>query len=106
MASTPNEKSLDRRVEAARELLTGLIERAGSPADHQALLHEALKNLSKLIEELQVSSDELAWQNDQLIAARGLVEAERQYYQELFEFAPDAYIVTDMAGPLHPAERP
>jgi PAS domain S-box-containing protein len=40
-----------------------------------------------------------------LAAARHLVEAERQRYQDLFEFAPDGYLVTDAKGTIREANR-
>src|SRR5204863_1681766 len=40
-----------------------------------------------------------------LTAAREALETERQRYQELFEFAPDAYLVTDTVGAIREANR-
>jgi PAS domain S-box-containing protein len=41
---------------------------------------------------------ELETQSGELVAARGLVEIEQSRYKELFELAPDAYLVTDASG--------
>jgi PAS domain S-box-containing protein len=35
------------------------------------------------------------------LGTRGLLEAERQHYQELFEFAPGGYLITDLHGIAH-----
>jgi len=61
-------------------------------------LTEAFQELQITLEELQVANEEMCQQNEGLAAARQMAEVERQRYQELFDFAPDAYIVTDMAA--------
>jgi PAS domain S-box-containing protein len=59
---------------------------------------ENVESLRVLLEELRVADEELRQQNDELAAAHLQVEAERQRYRELFELAPDAYIVTSLTG--------
>ncbi|MBD2651853.1 PAS domain S-box protein [Nostoc foliaceum] len=61
--------------------------------------------LQVALEELQVVEEELREQNEELAVARELVELERQRYQDLFEFAPDGYLVTDTAGVIQEANR-
>lgn len=73
------------------------------PLLQQALLSEALENLQAVLEELQASEEELRHQNEELMSTRQAVEAERQRYQELFEFAPDGYLVTDANGRIQEA---
>jgi PAS domain S-box-containing protein len=65
----------------------------------------ALKELGTASEELQVIVETLRQQNEELMANRATVEAERRYYQDLFEFAPDAYLVTDLQGMIRQANR-
>jgi PAS domain S-box-containing protein len=57
------------------------------------------------MEELQVAQEELYQQNEELLEARQLVELERLRYQELFESAPDGYLVTDIYGKILNANR-
>jgi len=64
---------------------------------------EALRELGFASEELKVAVEELYQQNNELIATRQAVEVERQRYQELFEFAPGGYLVTDEAGKISEA---
>lgn len=65
----------------------------------------ALEELLATLEELQVADEELRQQNEELLATLQVVEAERQRFQELFEFAPDGYLVTDAQGTIQEANR-
>jgi len=75
------------------------------PEAQQALLSTALEELHVVLEELQTSEAELRHYNEELLNTRQAVEAERQRYKELFEFAPDGYLVTDMNGKIQEANR-
>jgi PAS domain S-box-containing protein len=57
-----------------------------------------LEHLQARLEAVQAEQDELVRRNAQLAAARESVERERERYRQLFELAPDAYLVTDCAG--------
>ncbi len=61
----------------------------------QELQQEALTELSISLEELQVVIEELMMQNQELLATHQSLVWEQQKYQNLFEFAPSGYIVTD-----------
>jgi PAS domain S-box-containing protein len=88
-----------RQLEAVYRRALALQERADElPEAQQALLSAAFEELQTVLEELQTSEDELRAQNQELVNTRQAVEAERQRYQELFEFAPDGYLVTDANG--------
>ena len=75
------------------------------PEQQQQLLMEASQELQIAMEELHVAQSELLQQNQELLAIREAVEAERLRYQELFEFAPDGYLVTDVNGKIQEANR-
>ncbi len=83
----------------------------GIPADGAArprpphLLPEAFQELQAAMEELQVAEEELRSQNEALAQAHLQMEAERLRYQDLFEFAPDGYLVTDLLGVIREANR-
>ena len=64
------------------------------------LLPTAFKELGTASEELQVAVEELHQQTEKLETLRAQVEAERQRYQNLFEFMPCAYLVTDVQGKI------
>ena len=95
-----------RQVETARWRVAGLERHAGEaqiPATE--LLPVAFEELNVAFEELRVAQDELLHQQSDLASARERVEAERRRYQELFEFAPDAYLVTTATGAIREANR-
>ena len=60
----------------------------------------ALQELSTGIEELRVAEEELTIQAEQLAASQLAIDAERERYVDLFEFAPDAYLETDGFGKI------
>jgi PAS domain S-box-containing protein len=97
---------LEGPVDSAYLRLQALIEgdQELSP-EHRALLGEALEGLSTALEELRIAGEELQQQNEELAAARQLAEEERQRYQDLFDFAPDGYLVTDLEGMIRQANR-
>ncbi|GEM_PF-749553 len=61
--------------------------------------------LGSVNEELYASNQELQSLNLQLLASYNSLEAERRRYQELFDFAPDGYLVTDSSGAILEANR-
>jgi PAS domain S-box-containing protein len=67
------------------------------------LLPQAFKELYNTSKVVQLAAEELHQQNEELIQTRNCLETERQYYQELFEFAPDAYLVTNTEGIIQDA---
>ncbi|MEH1953321.1 PAS domain-containing sensor histidine kinase [Nostoc sp.] len=55
-------------------------------------------DLMETLEELQVVEEELRQQKEELAIARETTELEHRRYQDLFDLAPDAYLVTDVGG--------
>jgi PAS domain-containing protein len=84
--------------EAATRRLTGL----GQTLD-AAVLVNVIDEMTLRDEELKATTDELREQIDSLRRASALLERERCKYIDLFERAPEAYIVTDMAGTIDEA---
>ncbi len=71
----------------------------------RGLLPQALEELQSSLEELRVADEEMRVQNEELTRGRLRLEAERHRYQDLFEFAPDGYLVTDLDGVILEANR-
>lgn len=70
------------------------------PDKQQENLTRSLEELSMSLQELQIAAEELRQQNEKLVESRKAVEQERRHYQELFDFAPDGYLVTDNEGTI------
>ncbi|MEH2086228.1 PAS domain-containing hybrid sensor histidine kinase/response regulator [Nostoc sp.] len=88
-----------QQIETLRSRVTGLVQRTASePYSEQELTAEAFEELQITLEELKITSEELQ-------ATRIVIEKERQRYQELFDFAPDGYLVTDTFGTILEANR-
>jgi PAS domain S-box-containing protein len=101
------EEVFGKQVKVAHEHLADLKQRIDVLPDHerQPLIIEALEELSVALEELQVTSEELHQQSEELAVARKHAEVERQRYLELFDFAPEGYVVTDADGTILDANR-
>ena len=94
------------KVEVLQQQVDELQRRAvASRAQPQILLTDIIKELNVSLEELHAAEEELRQQNEELLTARQVAEVERQRYQELFDFAPDGYLVTDTAGTIQEANR-
>jgi PAS domain S-box-containing protein len=95
--------NLPERVEAARRRFDDLYQRFATSTSERGFAAESLRELSDVVEELCVATEELRQQNEELAAVRSSLEGQRQHFQELFEFAPDGYIVTDVYGVIREA---
>jgi len=62
------------------------------------LTSKLLSELKTALYELQTTTVELLEQNEELVSSRQTLEEERRRYQELFDFAPDGYLITDTEG--------
>ena len=95
-----------RELRSLRDRIAELRRRSvADPRPGHGLLPEALAELDLALEELSVAGEELRSRNDELASTRQALEAERQRYQELFESAPAAYLVTDPMGRIREANR-
>ncbi|MBD1821873.1 PAS domain S-box protein [Cyanobacteria bacterium FACHB-DQ100] len=74
-------------------------------ATSDASFPEYLSALSEALEELKVIEEEICEQNQQLSETRQALEAEQRRYEELFDFAPDGYLITDKHGKIQEANR-
>jgi len=93
-----------QRTEALHKRLADLYQTANVlswiPPD---LLPQAFKELYNTSKIVQLAAEELYQQNEELVQTRDFLEAERQRYQELFELAPDGYLVTNTEGIIQEA---
>lgn len=100
-------KLFNQKIETTYRQATQLYQRSttASPEQQAQLLEQSLEELRTTLEELHVAEEEILAQNEELAIARSQVEIERQRYLDLFEFAPDGYIVTDAIGKIREANR-
>jgi PAS domain S-box-containing protein len=88
-----------QRAEALHKQLADLYQTASVlPWIPPDLLPQAFKELYSNSKMVQLAAEELYQQNEELLQTRNLLEAERLHYYELFELAPDGYLVTDLEG--------
>lgn len=89
---------LSRRFSELSEQVSGA-GAAGAPVD------EALEELSAALEELEVAAEEIHAQNEALAAAQLQIDLEAARFRDLFDLAPDGYVVTDTSGVVVEANR-
>ncbi|HZD43922.1 MAG TPA: PAS domain-containing protein, partial [Methanomicrobiales archaeon] len=85
-----------------REFINGLPE---NPTDQERDASQLVEELAITLEELKMADEELHRQNEELQTTQKTLESERQKYRDLFENAPDGYVVTDPAGTIMEANR-
>ncbi|MBN3940821.1 MAG: PAS domain S-box protein [Nostoc sp.] len=93
-----------QRAEVLHKRLADLYQTASVlPWISPDLLPEAFKELYNTSKIVQLAAEELYQQNEELVKTRNWLEAERQHYQDLFELAPDGYLVTNTEGIIQEA---
>ncbi|MEH1883776.1 sensor domain-containing protein [Nostoc sp.] len=86
--------NFSQQIEELRSRVRGIWQRtATQPNSQQELIIAAFDELQMAMEELLAASEELE-------VTRSEAEKERQRYQELFDFAPDGYLVTNTVGKI------
>jgi PAS domain S-box-containing protein len=100
-----NVDTFTQDLQAVRARGDRFAQRARAAVEGEALLPEALEELSTALEELRVTEEEIRVQREQLVEGRQSLEAERDGYRELFDLAPVAYLVTDRVGVITEANR-
>jgi PAS domain S-box-containing protein len=100
------EQAFGEQVEAARQRAETLFRLADEcPARQKAKMLKTLRELSTALRELQASGGELCHQCQEQRVTCETLEAGQKHYQELFDFAPDGYLVTDGRGIIQQANR-
>lgn len=95
-----------RQINAVQRRTETLNQSLAEPSSLQpGLLVQAFNQLHDALEELRVTHDELLNQKEQLVNCYRNAELERQRYRNLFDFAPDAYLITDHDGNIVDANR-
>lgn len=93
-----------QRAEALHKQLADLYQTASVlPWISPDLLPQAFQELYSNSKLVQLAAEELYHQNEELLKTRSVLEVERQHYYDLFEFAPDGYLVTNAEGIIQEA---
>ena len=97
----------ERQADALIRRLESLSDRVLSASETPALplVAEMLEELSAAVEELEVSTEEIHGQNEALAEAKKQLDLESARYRELFDLAPDGYLVTNTLGIILEANR-
>lgn len=104
--NAPQESAFIQRIENIDEYTQILYQNAEDLSWRQPQQFiNCLEELRLALEELRVAEEEVQEQNASLMAAQATIEAERRQYRELFEFAPDGYLVTDPHGIVREANQ-
>lgn len=99
-------KDFSPEIKALSERMATLEQHAQDfPIWRTPLTTEAFHELMAALEELRAANDALQQQNAELVSAHQTAQAEDRRYQELFDFAPDGYLVTDSHGVIQEANR-
>jgi two-component system, cell cycle sensor histidine kinase and response regulator CckA len=95
-----NAGEFSRRLTRAREWVELLGQQMGSP-----LAGATYEELRRSMEELRVAEEDFRQKTQVLLTAHRELERERGRYQQLFHFAPDAYLLTNLRGIVREANR-
>ncbi|MBD2359072.1 PAS domain S-box protein [Tolypothrix sp. FACHB-123] len=95
-----------QRTEVLQKRLADLYQTATIlPWMPSEMLPKAFEELHHSSKTLQLAVEELYHQNEELIRSQNFLETERQRYQDLFESAPDAYLMTNASGIIQEANQ-
>ncbi|GAB4196767.1 MAG: hypothetical protein OHK0022_14550 [Roseiflexaceae bacterium] len=93
------------RIQALHQRVRVLYRRVSQDTPQHNLLPQAFEELQTALEELDEANAVLHRQQQEIENTRAFAEIERQSYQELFECAPEAYLITSLEGNIRRANR-
>ncbi|HEY0603015.1 MAG TPA: PAS domain S-box protein, partial [Herpetosiphonaceae bacterium] len=96
---------LTAQIQEMQRRLAALQHVSGADMQQETIVAQALEELQISLEELRVVEETLIEQNMLLLAAQEDLTAERQRYQELFDGAPDGYVLTTPSGIIQEANQ-
>lgn len=81
------------------------VERLRASHDGEGCQAPVFRELEAVGELLAAAAEELTVQDQELTATAEMARLWRRHYEELFQFAPDGYLVTDQLGVIQEANR-
>src|SRR5215216_5714823 len=88
---------------AMRERIRALYQQGNRMAQQDDILSTAFEELTLALEQLQAAEEKLRQQPERWQDIRAELEMEAQRYQDLFDHAPAAYLVTSLDGTIRQA---
>ncbi len=97
--AVPSPHNLASNIDRLTQYVSSLEQRLPLlPHPYCSAMVEAVEELSGALEEMRAA-------NERLVASHQVTASEWQRYRELFDFAPDGYLVTDIDGVIQEANR-
>lgn len=98
-------KYFDQQIRLAQQHISNLQVQDIPAEELRPMLDQTMSQYASVLEELHVALEEM-WEQDQTLQVTHtqLLQEQRRYLQ-LFEFAPDPYLVTDMHGNIRAANQ-
>jgi len=97
--AVPSPHNLASNIDRLTQYVSGLEQRLPLlPHPYCSAMVEAVEELSGALEEMRAA-------NERLVTSHQVTASEWQRYRELFDFAPDGYLVTDIDGVIQEANR-
>lgn len=96
---------LSPQIDAVYQRVLQLRQRATDLMVPSDLVDAAFQELYFVLEELRTAQEDLQRQNHELLEMQQTVQRERQRYHDLFNLAPDGYLVLDHQGMIQSANR-
>jgi PAS domain S-box-containing protein len=104
MMKTFETDNFNQQIQAAQDRFEVLRQRSQQfPWSQNEMASEAMEELSIALEELHVAAEEMREQHEYMMITQESLATERQRYLDLFEFAPNGYLVTDIEGHIQEA---
>src|SRR5437667_6570556 len=102
---TSSVDTFHHKYAATQQQLHELLQWAEDPKVQACMPSHMLEEMSAALEELHVAAEVMQEQSEKLAESRHVLDAERQYFQELFDLAPDGYLVADQQGIIRRANQ-
>jgi PAS domain S-box-containing protein len=95
-----------RQIQDAQARVDSLMQQVeNEPIKGHWALENAFAELNTTFEELNTVQEELHSQQTELLANQAQIQVAQQHYRDLFDFAPDSYLVTDERGIIREVNR-
>lgn len=103
ISSAPTTPRSIQRLEIMRQRVQMLYRQGGNPTNHDPILAAAFEELAAAMEELRVLDEDRRQQHEGWLNDRAKLELECRRYQDLFNYAPAGYLVTNLDATIRQA---